>query len=144
PYTSRKPRKPSNKDAPKTSAKSNLPEKHQNLTLHDWMTVFAYINVHPGIPQDQIIQHFKTHKTDALIFDQSTLSRKLPKRAKLEARVNEHPNALSSKRPRIVTSPEVECASYLWVKHMEEKGEVVNSPMLSEKRAIFEEQFSVP
>ncbi|KIJ26625.1 hypothetical protein M422DRAFT_191970, partial [Sphaerobolus stellatus SS14] len=144
PYETCKPRALSNGNAPKTSAKSNLPAKQENLTLNDWMTVFAYVDKHPGMPQGQIVHHLRTLQTGALIFNQSTLSRKLKTRCELEQRVNDHPNALSGKRPRVVTSPHVERALVLWVKHMEEKGEVVNGPMLITKRAMFEERFGIP
>jgi hypothetical protein len=48
--------------------------------------------------------------------------------------IKDNPNALSSKRPRIVTRPDVDRALFLWIKQMEEKGEHVNGPMLKEKR----------
>jgi hypothetical protein len=48
----RKPKVPVPKDAPKTSAARAVKEKkHENLTLHDWMTVFAFIDQHPGMTQ---------------------------------------------------------------------------------------------
>jgi len=62
----------------------------------------------------------------------------------LEKHVTSHPNALSSKHPRVVTRPDVERALVLWVRHMEEKGETVNGPMLKAKQLKFEEQFDVP
>jgi Tc5 transposase DNA-binding domain len=65
-------------------------------------------------------------------------------RSDLEKRAASYPNALSSKCPRVVTCPDVERALVLWVHHMEEKGEIVNGPMLREKRAKFEDQFDVP
>jgi hypothetical protein len=40
--------------------------------------------------------------------------------------------------------PDVERALFLWVKHMEEKGETVNGPMLVTKRGKFEDSFNVP
>ena len=90
--------------------------------------------------------HFKTQAEGALIFTQATLSRKLKPqmRAELEACVSQIPNALSSKRPHIVTCPDVEKALFLWVKHMEEKGESVNGPMLIAKCQKFEDCFNVP
>jgi len=48
------------------------------------------------------------------------------------------------KRPRVVTRPDVEKALFLWVRHMEEKGENINGAMLAEKRRRFEEQLQVP
>ncbi|KIJ54773.1 hypothetical protein M422DRAFT_240860 [Sphaerobolus stellatus SS14] len=77
PWASRK-SKP--KDTPKTSAKPVNPKKCDNLTLHDWMTVYAF-----------------TRHEGALEFTQSTLSRKLKNRKDLEAHVEDNPNALSSK-----------------------------------------------
>lgn len=144
PYKPRKPKVVVDKKAPKTSAQPIQSRKRNNLTLHDWMTVFAYIDAHPGTSQDAIVEHFKTRAEGTLTFDQSTLSRKIKGRKELEARVSDHPNALSSKRVRVVTRPDVERALFLWVKHMEEKGETVNGPMLVAKRARFEDQFNVP
>ncbi|KIJ44990.1 hypothetical protein M422DRAFT_251629 [Sphaerobolus stellatus SS14] len=135
--------KPGARDVPKTTAKPLTSKKRENLTLHDWMTVFAFIDKHPGLSQDDIVNHFKTRAEGVLKFNQSMLSRKIKDRGKLEARVNTHPNALSSKCPRIVTWPDIERALALWVHHMEEKGETVNGPMLAEKRGRFEEAFGV-
>ena len=131
-----------NKNAPATSAKPTQ-EKRDNLTLHDWLTVFAYVDSHPSMGQAAIVQHFRTTK-DALIFNQSTLSRKLKKRSELEERVHANPNALSSKHPRVVTQPDVERALVLWVRHMEEKRETVNAAMLCKKLKRFEKEFEVP
>ena len=41
------------KDVPKTSAsvKSTVAQHHENLTLADWLTVFKFIDDHPGIKQ---------------------------------------------------------------------------------------------
>jgi len=55
-----------------------------------------------------------------------------------------NPSALLYKHPRIVTRPDVERALVLWVKHMEEKRETIDGPMLREKRKQFEEEFNVP
>jgi hypothetical protein len=77
-------------------------------------------------------------------FNQCTLSRKIKSQEELQKHITSHPNALSLKRPRIVTRPDVERALILWVRHMEEKGETVNGPMLKAKRLKFEEQFDVP
>ena len=68
----------------------------------------------------------------------SRLFLKLKNRSELELRINDNPNSLSSKRPRIVTRPDVEKALFLWVKHMEEKRETVA------QRADFEKAFNVP
>ena len=131
-------------DTPRTSAQAPKTSSRLNLTLSDWMTVYAYVDSHPDLTQTDIVWHFSSLPTGALIFDQSTLSRKLRNRPQMEARVNSNPIALSSKRPRMVTRPDVERALYLWVQHMENKGEALTGPMLREKRARFEEEFKVP
>ncbi|KIJ39132.1 hypothetical protein M422DRAFT_258011 [Sphaerobolus stellatus SS14] len=46
--------KPGARDAPKTTAKPLTSKKRENLTLHDWMTVFAFIDEHPRLSQDDI------------------------------------------------------------------------------------------
>ncbi|KIK74169.1 hypothetical protein PAXRUDRAFT_176503 [Paxillus rubicundulus Ve08.2h10] len=120
-------------ELPSTSAQLAQSTTRSNLTLSDWMTVFAYVDSHPTTPQNSIVNHFRTLKSGPLVFTQATLSRKLHSRLALEARVNDNPNALSSKRPRIVTRPDVEQALILWVRQMENKGEMVSGPMLQEK-----------
>jgi len=133
------------KNAPKTSAQPITHQARQNLTLHDWMTVFKHIDNQPKpINQGEIIEYFQSRPAGVLIFTQSTLSRKLKDREKLENRVSSNPNALSSKRPCIVTRPDVDEALSLWVRHMEEKQLVVNSAMLTAKRVKFEDRFNVP
>ncbi|KAJ3559043.1 hypothetical protein NP233_g11363 [Leucocoprinus birnbaumii] len=132
-------------NAPKTSAQpSRAKMRRVNLTLHDWMTVFAFVDEHPDMTQQEVANHFGSLHDGALLFTQETLSRKLKQRPELTKRVDETPNALSSKRPHVVTRPDVERALFLWVKHMEEKGEHVSGPMLVVKRQRFEEQFGVP
>jgi hypothetical protein len=131
-------------DAPKTSAKPAESNRRENLTLHDWLTVFKWMDDHPEETQKDVIDHFATRKEGALIFSQPSLFRNLRKRAELEARKDSNPVALSSKRPRIVTQPQVERALYLWVKSMEAKGETVSGPMLKAKRQRFEEKLNVP
>jgi hypothetical protein len=133
------------KDAPATSAQPP-PPKHprQHLTLADWITVYAYVDKHPTASQGDIVKHFGTLPTGALIFNQSTLSRKLRQRSGMEARVSSHPNALSGKRPRAVVRPDVERALILWIRHMENKGETVTGLMVKEKRRRFEDEFQVP
>lgn len=128
----------------RTSAHTLEATSRQNLTLSDWLAVYAFIDTHPSATQADVVRHFATLQTGKLIFNQSTLSRKLRERPKMEARINDNPAALSSKRPRIVTSPDVERALVLWVQHMEVKGEVVTGPMLREKRKRFEDELKVP
>src|SRR5258706_1530461 len=60
------------------------------------------------INQGEVVKYFATRPEHALLFTQSTLSRKLQQRSEMEAHVDSHPSALSSKRPQIVTSPDVE------------------------------------
>ena len=87
------------KETPKSSAIPVEKTARENLTLFDWMTVFAYVDdlPHP-INQGEVVRHFATRREPgALLFSQSTLSRKLQQRADLEARVHSNPNALSSK-----------------------------------------------
>jgi len=118
PYQRLKPRQPKEKDAPKTSAKPAAQLTQQNLTLADWLTVLKYVDEHPLVPQGDVVEHFKTKIDGALHFTQSSLSRTTRKRSELEARSQSNPTALSSKRARIVTRPDVERALVLWVYHM--------------------------
>jgi hypothetical protein len=99
---------------------------------------------HPDMAQGQIVQHFADRIDGALTFTQPTLSCKIEKRLELEERAKATPNALSSKRPRIVTHPDVERATLLWFRHMEEQQETVTGPMLREKQKRFEDEFGVP
>lgn len=141
PYA-RKPKAKAPQDAPTASA--SKAKGRQNLALCDWLTVFTYMDSHPDLTQGQIVRHFSNLKDGALTFTQSTLSRKIEKRLELEERAKATPNALSSKRPRIVTRPDIERALVLWFRHMEEQRETVTGPMLQEKRRRFEEDFNVP
>ena len=119
--------------------------KRENLTLLDWMTVYAYVDTLPQpIHQGRVVRYFATRPEGALLFTQSTLSRKLRDRSEMEARADSIPNALSCKRPRVVTRPDVDRALWLWVQEMEQEGEVVNSRMLIAKRKVFEEELNVP
>ncbi len=141
----RKPKKPKQKDAPKTSAKPAAQLTRQNLTLSDWLTVLKYVDDHPLVSQKDVVEHFKTKTDGALDFTQSSLSRAIHRQSELEARSQSNPTALSSKRARIVTRPDVERALVLWVYHMlETKKETVSGPMLREKRKRFEDLFNVP
>jgi hypothetical protein len=71
-------------DNPATSAKSATDTKCDNLTLQDWLTVFAFIDNHPDMSQQAIVHHFKTLKQGTLMFTQSTLSCKVKTRKTLE------------------------------------------------------------
>jgi len=129
PYV-RTPRKPVNKHVPKSSARPVDSSKHRdNLTLHDWLSVFAYMDKHPSMTQADVVDYFKNRVDGgALIFNQSTLSRKRKNQEQLEEQAKLNPSALSYKRPQIVTHPDVKCAVVLWVKHMEEKHETSMVP----------------
>jgi hypothetical protein len=70
----RKPKMPHQKDGPATSAKISDTSGRKNLPLNDWLMVFAYIDEHPDLPQDRVVQHFKTQKEGVLEFTQATLS----------------------------------------------------------------------
>ena len=119
--------------------------KRENLTLSDWMAVYAYVDTLPQpINQGKVVKYFATRPEGPLLFSQPTLSRKLRDRSEMEARVDSNPNALSCKRPRVVTRPDVDRELWLWVQQMGRKGEVVNSRMLIAKREVFEEALNVP
>jgi hypothetical protein len=78
-----------------------------------------------------------------LEFTQATLSRKLKDRVHLEQRIESYPGALSSKRPHVVTRPDVEEALVEWITSMEQKGESYTGAMLREKWQKLEEKFGV-
>ncbi|KAG2123047.1 hypothetical protein BD769DRAFT_1472728 [Suillus cothurnatus] len=82
-------RKPREKPAP-YKQRSETVTTRKNLTLNDWLVVFAYIDTHPHQSQAEIVLHFENELTGALAL-------------KLEARINSNPNALSSKRPCVVS-----------------------------------------
>ncbi|KAH9037600.1 hypothetical protein EDB85DRAFT_1888295 [Lactarius pseudohatsudake] len=56
--------------------------------------------------------------------------KKLKKQKELEAYATSFPDAVSTKRERIVTCPDVDQALYLWVKSMEAKNEIVTGCLL--------------
>jgi hypothetical protein len=56
------------KDAPKTLGKIIKENGHKNLMLHNWMTVFAFVDQHPGMSQGDIVKHFALKSDGALIF----------------------------------------------------------------------------
>ncbi|KAJ7815695.1 hypothetical protein B0H14DRAFT_2375147 [Mycena olivaceomarginata] len=144
PYkTGVRPPKPG-KDAPKTSAKPVADGKRRNLTTFDWLNVFAFIDDHLAMSQEDVTKHFRTLATGLLIFVQETLSRNLKRRAELEARAKSNPSGLSSKRERVVTRPDVERGLVMWVAQIEGKNETVTGDMLIEKRRRLEDAFGVP
>ena len=45
-------------------------KRHEkNLTLADWLTVYDFVDEHPKATQGDIVRHFATLKSGALIFD---------------------------------------------------------------------------
>lgn len=79
----------------------------------------------------------------ALFFTRPMLSRKLQHFSEIEMRVNSNPKVSPSKRPRIITRPDVDCTPWLWSQHMEQEQEVVNSGDAYAKSAMFEEALNV-
>ena len=78
--------------------------RHENLTLHNWMTVYSYMDSLPQpIKQGDVIRYFAMRAQGTLLFSQATLSCKLQQHTEMEACVESIPNALSSKRPHVVT-----------------------------------------
>ncbi|VDB95332.1 unnamed protein product [Peniophora sp. CBMAI 1063] len=129
----------------KTSAQP-VKASRENLTLGDWITVRDFVDANPGMTQPAVVAHFRERAEGKLIFSQSALSRNMNAegRAALEARRTSTANALSMKRARVVTRPDVEHALWLWQQSMEARGETPNGPMLEAKRARFEQLFDVP
>jgi hypothetical protein len=117
-----------------------------NLTTRDWLEVVAYADANPHLSQADVCKHFANNSDGALHFDQSNLSRHLTSKGRTrdQARVESNPGGLSAKRIRVVTRPDVEQMLWLWVQHMEEKGEQVTGPMLEVKRTKFEDLLKVP
>ena len=124
-----------NKNPPKTLAITKPKHARSNLTLSDWLEVVQYYNNNRPLSQPEVVKHFANRTEGALLFSQSALSRHLAKKGREEdqQRLLANPSALSGKRVRIVTRPDVEKALVLWVKHMEEKLEHVTSAMLVTK-----------
>jgi hypothetical protein len=125
------------KDTPKSSARPIEKQTRENLTLFDWMTVYAHV-------EGEVVNYFATRPEGSLSFSRATLSHKLKHRSDIEAHVGSNPNALSSKRPRIVTRPDVDHELWRWVQQMEQKREVVNSAMLIAKWGVIEETLDIP
>ena len=84
PYKQHSQAVPKTKDTPTTSAKPDKITAWKNLTLNNWLVVFAYIDTHPNQSQGKIIVHFKEKLTGALNFSQSALSRALKWQTELE------------------------------------------------------------
>ena len=76
------------KGNPKSSARPIGGTARKNLTLFDWMTVYAYVDTLPHpIKQVDVVNYFATRPEGPLIFTQSTLSRKLQHRSEIKAHV---------------------------------------------------------
>ena len=54
PYARKPGPKGKHADRPETSAKSTVTKQHNNLTLQDWLTIFAFINAHPTLSQERV------------------------------------------------------------------------------------------
>ncbi|EGO01376.1 hypothetical protein SERLA73DRAFT_151824 [Serpula lacrymans var. lacrymans S7.3] len=145
PYKKSKPRV-QGKNTPKTSAVNAPKHAHSHLTLHDWLTVVAYHDNNQPITQQDVVKHFTNRAEGALVFTQSSLSHHLSAKGRQDDK--EHlaptPMALSSKKVRVVTRPDVKKSLFMWTKHMEEKREYITGPMLMAKREKFEEAMNVP
>lgn len=128
----------------KTSALQCGGAKRENLTLYDWLAVFDYCAKYPDLDQHQVTGYFKTRTEGPLLFSQSTLSRKLKQRDVLESRATLSVYALSTKRARVVTRPDIEAMLFDWIRHMNGKGEVYTGDMLMEKRFRYENLANVP
>ena len=126
------------------SASTKVKQQSKQLTNHDWLTVFAWMDMNPYRSQQDVVDHFANLREGLLHFNQATLSRKLKKRGDIEAMVKANPAALSARRQRVVVSPEVERALVLWVEDMLANGRVVNGPLLTVKRKTLEERFDIP
>ncbi|KAL1715102.1 hypothetical protein EV715DRAFT_175250, partial [Schizophyllum commune] len=129
-----------------TSSAQDAPTgARRRLALGDWLTVFRFMDDHPDMKQGEVVAHFGSLKKGQLLFSQSALSKRHSQREAMEDEAQNGPaNALSAKRRRVVTQPQVDKGLYLWTKRMEAKGESFTGPMLAEKRKRLEELFNVP
>ncbi|KAJ7694609.1 hypothetical protein B0H17DRAFT_1131909 [Mycena rosella] len=74
-------------DVLKTSAKPVASTRKPQLTLADWLLVYAWVDAHPAVRQADVVQHFETHAEGALEFMQSMLSLKLTNRPAMEKHI---------------------------------------------------------
>ena len=137
------PKGPHPQNQPKSASKK-VKQPSKQLTNHDWLTIFAWIDDNPGRLQQDTVDHFANRRKGPLHFNQATLSRKLKKRGDIEAMVKTNPAALSARRQRVVVAHEVEKALLHWVQDMLANGRVVNGLLLTAKRKILEEKFNIP
>ena len=133
-------------EIPEGSTAPNGKNKRNRLTVSDWMRVYAYMDTLGSQPikQQEVVDYFATRPEDPLFFSRVTLSRKLKRRPEIEAHVESNPHALSRKRSRTPKSPDVECELLGWVQLMQQKGAVVKTGMLIERRKVLEEKLNVP
>lgn len=109
------------------------------------MTVFAHVDTLPQpVNQRKVVEYFATRPEGALSFSQPTLSRKIRHRPEIEARVDSHPNVLSTNRPRIVTRPDVYHKLWQRIQDRAHEQEAVNRSTLIPKREEGEEDLNVP
>jgi hypothetical protein len=85
-------------------------KKHDNLTFHNLMVIFAFIDAYLPPGKAAVVEHFGNKAGGTFVFTQSTLSHKMKDQKYLEARLHSNPNALSSQCPCVVARPDVECA----------------------------------
>lgn len=131
----------------RTSAKPLQKKKgNEHLTTGDWLLVFSVVDEHPDWDQQEVVEYFSNRKEGILRFTQSTLSRRLKPeaRAKVEEDAKKNPNALSAKRARVVTRPDVERALWIWQQGMESQNQPVTGHMLVEMRRRVEDKLGVP
>ena len=137
------PKGPHPQNQPASASKQvKLPSKQ--LTNHDWLTVFTWIDTNPHRSQQDAVDHFANQQQNPLQFNQGTLSHKLKKRSDIEEMVKVNPASPPARRPRVVVSPDVERALVLWVNNMLANGCVVNGPLLTAKCKVLEEKFNIP
>jgi len=110
------------KETPKSSIRPIKKTRRENLILFDWMMVYTYVDTLPQpVNQMEVVTYFSTRLEGVLLFSQPTLSRKLQHRSEMEGCVDSNPNVLSSKRPWVITRPDVDRTLRLWAQQMEQK-----------------------
>ncbi|CAK5282842.1 unnamed protein product [Mycena citricolor] len=124
-------------------------EGRKNLTNWDWLQVIQYHDKDSGIKQKAVVEYFASRSNaegGKLSFTQGALSKHLNpvKKAALLALAAENSTALSLKRERVVTAPEVDRGLGLWVLNMEQKNRAVTGAMLIEQRKRLEVALNVP
>ncbi|KAJ7196870.1 hypothetical protein GGX14DRAFT_310528, partial [Mycena pura] len=133
------------KDAPRTTAKPKE-KRRENLTLFDWLTVIEYVEEHSesNVSQKDVVEYFANRAEGVLHFTQGALSKKLKIKDELRARANANPSALSAKRPRIVTRPDVEQALWVWHQGAQDRNFTITGEVLIQKRKQIEDLLNIP